>query len=148
MTSSEFLKYSRKIRYIMFFLTLMMMIFSIREYMNHYEMEQSIVETEQERHQIEEETNFMQKFQLNYLESEYWERFMAYERNITLEDEYIIEFEFEEEEVQDEETDEQLSDLERQEQISRLGTPQESWQFFMEDKLSDVEIIRRLNLIN
>ncbi len=132
----------------MFFLTLMMMIFSIREYMNHYEMEQSIVETEQERHQIEEETNFMQKFQLNYLESEYWERFMAYERNITLEDEYIIEFEFEEEEVQDEETDEQLSDLERQEQISRLGTPQESWQFFMEDKLSDVEIIRRLNLIN
>lgn len=46
-------KYSRHIRYVVFFLTLFFMIFSVKRYLGDFNIEKEIAETKQERQDIE-----------------------------------------------------------------------------------------------
>ena len=71
MPANQFIKNSRQIRYVLFFLTLFMMIFTIRTYLNHFEIQTSIEQTQEDIKSVEKETAFIEKFKLNYLDTKY-----------------------------------------------------------------------------
>ncbi len=127
------LKNSRQIRYIIFFITVFMIISAVRVYISHFETVESIQQTSDDIEFYEEKIAFMEKFELPYLESDYSKKFIAHEANITRADQKIIKFKYEQ--IKDTEKQEQISQTQATEEIKRITTPQQAWRHFIQSKL-------------
>lgn len=132
MKYKDFKKYSFYLRYWLFFITLFIAVFSIKEYLNHIQLEEAMLNRQIERDELMDEKLFMEKFQDNYLKSDYVNMFMRHENNILTEWEYKIKIV--QKDIIDNEAIEKINDLEIIEQSVSLNTPQESRIFFLQDK--------------
>ncbi|UFX82570.1 hypothetical protein [Candidatus Absconditicoccus praedator] len=141
MPANQFIKNSRQIRYVLFFLTLFMMIFTIRTYLNHFEIETSIQQTKDEIERVEKETAFMENFKVNYLDSDYGKYFMAHESSITTPDETVVR-------IRDKklptEEELQLQQIRQEEEVTEIVDPRESWQHFLQARFS--KFLEEINL--
>ncbi len=132
MKYKDFKKYSLYLRYWLFFVTLFIAVFSIKEYLNHTQLEEAMLNREIQWAELLDEKLFMEKFQTNYLKSDHVSMFMRRENNILVEWEYKIKIV--EKDIIENEAIEKLSQLEMIEKTVSLNTPQKSRVFFLQDK--------------
>jgi hypothetical protein len=137
MNYKDFKKYSLYLRYWLFFITLFIAVFSIKEYLKHSEIEKAMTERKIEWAQLLEEKLFMEKFQYNYFKSNYVNMFIRHENNILSEWEYKIKII--EKDTRKDKTIEKLSQLEMIEKTVSLNTPQKSRLFFLQDKYKNFQ---------
>ncbi len=78
------LKYSSFVRYILFFLTLFVIIFAIKVYINNFSIKREIANIESQIKKMEENIYFNQNFYFKYLDSSYFKYFLYHKNNLIL----------------------------------------------------------------
>lgn len=84
--------YTNYIKYGLFLLAIILMIGSIRTYINYLNIQTSIETVRKQTQQIEEQKRYEEKFVIPYEQTYLSEYFLAHENNILLDGEYIIRF--------------------------------------------------------
>ncbi|NOZ43650.1 MAG: hypothetical protein GXP45_00475 [bacterium] len=77
-----FSQYSNHIKYILIVIVILVMIMSIRTYLNFVAIEDAIRLVELRTDKTQEEIDYVHKFLLPYLSSEYSEYFLSHENNV------------------------------------------------------------------
>lgn len=116
--------YTNYIKYGLFILAIILMIGSIRTYINYLNIQTSIETVREETQQIEEQKRYEEKFVIPYEQTYLAEYFLAHENNILLEGEYIIRFDIGAPNIQTQD---------RQEETSTQTTPQQARKEFIND---------------
>ena len=84
--------YTNYIKYGLFLLAIILMIGSIRTYINYLNIQTSIETVREQTQQIQKQKRHEEKFVIPYEQTYLAEYFLAHENNILLEGEYIIRF--------------------------------------------------------
>lgn len=136
----EFLKYSRYIRYGVFWLTMFLMIFSVKIYLNNFSIESNISHIKTDTQLEYQQLYFKDNFYKWYLTGSFWKFFMQHENNITLPWELVIRFSKEDlAKTQQTQTWAALDNVEAKEKIINITEPKEAWKYFLSEKLSKIK---------
>lgn len=128
-----FVKYSRHIRYILFFLTIILMVTSIKVYLNDSNIAKSIQEELEEEQDLQQKNYFEKNFYLTYLSwSDWWIKyadfFMRHDNRVVKDQEQIIEFSIFEEWIL---TGNTTTWWASQEEIIEINDPKDAWNYFL-----------------
>lgn len=116
------------------------MIFSIKVYLNNFNIEHTILETKQEIDQQYNEYYFKTNFYIPYLSWDYAKFFVKHENNILDQWEYIIKFTQQElETVQNQiETGSNIAQVSIEEEMINISNPKDAWKYFLKNKFSKI----------
>ncbi len=130
MKRSKSFKYSRETRYLLFFLTLFFMIFTVKVYINNFNIESSIDNIKLQVQNYKEKTAFLEKFYKNYLSWDKSNFFSYHEENIPLSNEYIVKFK------EKEASKSEKSEEKEKKDIVNVSDPKDAWRYFLKNKLT------------
>ena len=131
MRYQSFLRKSTYRRYGIFILTIFFSYYSIQAIINNKTIDASIEEVKLTNENIQEEIAFKTNFYQNYLKGEYASYFLGHENGQLYRDERIIK-------IKQRLTPFEETTLPEREEEDRVRTPQESWQFFIANRLSEL----------
>ena len=128
----DFLGYSRIIRYVLFFLTLILLIFTVKVYLNDFNLWNSISDEEKNQKDIDTQNSFEKNFYKRYLESNDSPFFMAHDNFIANKDnwEYIIKFETQEDAPADNKVTQETHDT-SDEFVLNITNPKDAWNYYL-----------------
>ncbi|MBU1758181.1 hypothetical protein KKG31_03335 [Patescibacteria group bacterium] len=130
------LRHPNRVKYGLILANVFAILIAVRMYINYIAIEDAIQETIEQSQNKELELAFTENFLLNYEQSEYAQYFLQHENNILSRGEYIIKFEALPEKSQ--EDDKNNNTLSQYDQKQYIKTPQESWNHFIEEKVSKI----------
>ncbi len=138
---SKFLKNSRQIRYITFFVTIFFISLTVNLYVNNVRQTNINIEDRiSERERIKEERQFLENFEMPYLKSDYSRIFIAHESNIIRDNQYRIVLEDMDYDTTEQEEEEGIDMVRRWEEITSLNNPQEAWHHFFRVKFDNINL--------
>ncbi len=131
-----FIKYSRHIRYFLFFLTLILMITSVKVYLNDSYIDKSIKEEVHEEKDLIEKNDFENNFYLNYLSGNDWwlkyaDFFIRHDNRVTLDQEQIIEFSTFENNNMTGSNPAYTGSIDPDQEIIEINEPKDAWDYFL-----------------
>lgn len=134
MRYQSFLRKSTYRRYGIFILTIFFSYYSIQAIINNKTIDASIEEVRKNNHLIQEEIDFKTNFYQNYLKGEYASYFLWHENWQLYRSERIIK-------IKQRLTPFEETTLPEREGEERIRTPQESRQFFIANRLSELRTL-------
>jgi len=116
------------------------MIFSIKVYLNNFNIEHTISDTKQEIDNQYNEYYFKTNFYIPYLSWDYAKFFVKHENNILDQWEYIIKFTQEDLEKIENNIVTWTNNLEikNDESIINISNPKDAWKYFLKNKFSKI----------
>ena len=125
----RFLRYSTYRRYAIFILTVFFSWYGLQAWVNLQSIDNSIDQAKGDLAELDEHTAYLEKFYKNYLLSEYAPYFLGHENSTLYESEYIIRLRH-----PSDKDEAILPEIEKKDSIL-ISTPQESWMYFIEQKM-------------
>lgn len=110
-------------------------VYTIQAWINYKSIQDSITQAKQDIVNIENEIAFMEKRYKNYLESDYASYFLGHENGQLYPGERLVTLEYRKPEVFEKLPDVVVED----DGTVQLHTPEESWQFFIQEKLKPLK---------
>jgi len=134
----KFIRTTMYRRYIIFFLTLFFVLYGVQAYLNKQNMDVAIVEIRQEIKKTKDEIAFIKNFERPFLESERADYYLWHENGIIYDRERVIRLRNREKILND--GNDILSLQEEEiEDIIVISSPEESWYYFIEEKLKPLK---------